>query len=299
MKLSDFHQYIDIVRDGEFDTLGYVDSTTNCTAAYCDTVHYLEKANQNDNITSLITTKSLAKRTVPKKGLAISPNPRVAFYRLHEWMLLNSHYSLGFEYGIGKDCTIHPSAIVSKRTKIGNNVTIAENVVIKDEVVIGDNTAIDAGAVIGCDGLLYMIEDKKKKFIRHGGGIKIGKDVTILSNAVIVKSIHNTLLTNIGDNVIIGISSNIGHEAQIESNCAISNNCVIARRAKICEGAWIGPSSVIREHVRIGRFAHVKLGSIVVKDVKDHQSVSGNFALDHKTNLLYYSVLKKSRITPR
>ena len=32
----------------------------------------------------------------------------------------------------------------------------AENVVIKDETIIGDHTFIDAGAVIGCEGILYI-----------------------------------------------------------------------------------------------------------------------------------------------
>ncbi len=33
---------------------------------------------------------------------------------------------------------------------------VAENVVIKDETIIGDHTFIDAGAVIGCEGILYI-----------------------------------------------------------------------------------------------------------------------------------------------
>ncbi|MBW1793742.1 MAG: UDP-3-O-(3-hydroxymyristoyl)glucosamine N-acyltransferase [Deltaproteobacteria bacterium] len=294
MKLSDFFQDSDILRDGEFHTLGYVDSNTKGTLSYCDTISYLQKANQNQNIGCIITKKQIADQVEPHKGVVLSPNPRNTFYVLHNSLLENKNYGLRLEYDMGDKCTIHHSAVVSKRTRIGHNVTIAENVVIKDEVMIGDNTFVDAGVVIGCEGLLYVVEDGNLVFVRHVGGVKIGKNVTILSNAVIARSIHDHLLTTVGENTIIGVASNVGHEAKIGNNCAISSHCVIARRAKICDGAWVGPSSVIREHVMIGKFAQVKMGSIVVKDVKENQAVSGNFALDHKINLLHYAQVEEA-----
>jgi carbonic anhydrase/acetyltransferase-like protein (isoleucine patch superfamily) len=100
-------------------------------------------------------------------------------------------------------------------------------------------------------------------------------------------------LTVIGDNTIIGISSNIGHDVQIGKNCSISSNCVIARKAKLENGVWVGPSSTIREHVNIGPNSQIKLGSVVIEDVKASESVSGNFALNHPIHLRNY--LKKKR----
>lgn len=294
MKLSDFFQDSDIIKDGEFFTLGYVDSNKKDTLSYCDTVSYLEIAKQNKNITCIITKKELVGQVESHRGVILSPNPRNTFYKLHNSLLEDKIYGLRLEYDIGKNSTIHPSAVVSKRARIGDNVTIAENVIIKDEVMIGDNTFIDAGAVIGCEGLLYIVEDGKHIFIKHGGGVKIGKNVAILSNAVVTRSIHDDLLTTIGDNTIIGVASNVGHEAQIGNNCTLGSHCIIARRAIICERAWIGPSSFIREHVTIGKYAQVKVGSVVVKDVEESQSVSGNFALDHKINLLHYAQVEEA-----
>jgi UDP-3-O-[3-hydroxymyristoyl] glucosamine N-acyltransferase len=108
-----------------------------------------------------------------------------------------------------------------------------------------------------------------------------------------VRSIHDSLLTTIGDHTIIGIASNIGHEAQIGRNCVISGNCVIARRARIEEGAWIGTSSFVREYVKIGKFAKVMAGSVVIQDVGEKQSVSGNFAIDHRVNAMEYLKRRK------
>lgn len=288
MKLSDYFPGPDIVLDKKFNTLGYVDSNIKATLTYCDTLAYLEKARRNANIGCLITRSDLADQALPDQGLVVAENPRNAFYRLHLLLLEKKKYGLQLEYGIGDNCCIHPSAIVSPRAKVGNNVTLAEKVIIKDEVSIGDNTFIDAGAVIGCEGLLFMKDGESVIFIRHGGGVQIGKNVTILSQATVVRSVHPGFLTVIGDNTIIGISSNIGHEAQIGQNCSISSNCVIARRAKLGDGVWVGPSVTIREHTSIGTNSQIKLGSVVIEDVPANESVSGNFALNHPRHLRDY-----------
>jgi UDP-3-O-[3-hydroxymyristoyl] glucosamine N-acyltransferase len=244
-------------------------------------------------VSCVITTDELAGYIDHSKGLILSTKPRNAFFNLHNKLVEKDLIRLEIDYGVGENCSFHPSAIISKRSKIGNNVIINENVVIKENVTIGDNTFIDAGAVIGCEGLLFIIEDDKHVFVRHAGGVKIGSNVTILSNAVIARSINNSCLTEIGDYSIVGIATNIGHEARIGFKCVISGNCVIARRVFINDGAAIGSSAVIREHVIIGKGAQVKAGSIVVKDVGDNQAVSGNFALEHNKHLRLH--IRRSR----
>ena len=117
----------------------------------------------------------------------------------------------------------------------------------------------------------------------HANEINIGNDVCIKQLVLI-----RVEKLSIGDNSIIGISTNIGHEAQIANNCVFSSNCVVARRAKVNDHVWVGPSSVIREHVIIGKYAQIKLGSVVISNVDEAGEVSGNFALNHKKNLRNY-----------
>lgn len=292
MKLSSYFKANEIHADGDFSSLGYVDSSEKGTLAYCDTVYYLKKANANPNITCIITIKDIATRIEPQKGIVACDKPRISFYKLHNSMIAKALPKVLPEYGRGRHCRIHPTAIISPRTKIGDHVTIAENVIIKDEVEISDYAFIDANTVIGSEGLLYFLESGEVHFIQHAGGVRIGHRVTILSGAVIVKSVHGSLLTNIGDHSIIGVSTNIGHEAQIGKNCVISSNCVIARRVKVSDDVRIGPSAVIREHVKLNENARVKLGSTVIEDVGVNQSVSGSFAVAHKISLKAYHRLK-------
>jgi len=288
MQLSDFYHDKSLVRDSRFSQLGTVDSSQKDTLVYCDIFSYVVRAMQNENVSCVITTGELAENVTPTKGLIVSSNPRNDFLKLHNKLVEKDLIRLEIDYGIGEKCSFHPSAIISKRSKIGNNVTINENVVIKDNVMIGDNTFIDAGAIIGCEGLLCIIEDGKNIFVKHAGGVKIGSNVTILSNAVIARSINNSCFTEIGDYTIIGIATNIGHEARIGAKCVISGNCVIARRVFVNDGARIESSVVVREHVIIGKGAQVKAGSIVVKNVGNNQAVSGNFAMEHNRHLRQY-----------
>jgi UDP-3-O-[3-hydroxymyristoyl] glucosamine N-acyltransferase len=288
MKLSDFFNKKDVVRDAEFVSLGHADSSTKGTLAYCDTIFYLEMANRNDYVTGIITNQAHIDRVRPEKGTILSVNPRNTFYELHHQLIEKNLIKLQIECGIGENCTIHPSAIVSKRSKLGNNVVISENVVIKDYVIIGDNTFIDVGVIIGSEGLLHITKDGNQFFIKHAGGVRIGNNVVILSNAVIARSIHETLFTVIGDYSIIGISSTIGHEVQVGKNCVIAGNCVVARRACLEEDVRVASSVMIREYVRIGKAAQVKAGSVVIQDIPAKQVVSGNFAIDHQKNLMNY-----------
>ena len=283
-RLSDYFDCSEVRSDGSFEDLGHADSTVAETLAYCDTVHYLEMAGANPCVTCILTFAALAVRVPSGKGLVVSENPRNAFYRLHE--------SLGVGRSPG-ETMIHASAMVSPKARIGSGVVIAERVVIMEDVVIGDHSFIDAGAILGAEGLLYIREDGNNRRIRHRGEVHIGKHVTVLANSVIARAIHPRQPTAIDDHSIIGIASTIGHEAHVGRNCVISGHCVIARCACLGDRAWIGTGAVVRENVRVGVGASVKAGSVVIEDVPDGAEVSGNFAVPHARRVIQY--LKEKR----
>lgn len=280
-RLSEFLDTADIQRDGAFAALGHADSTLAGTLAYCDSVFYVSIANENANISCVITTPDLASRICTKKGVACAEYPRTTFYRLHERL----HEDGG--RGDGRN-RIHPSAIVSPTARLGRDVSIAERVVITGDVVLGDGSFVDVGAVIGAEGLLYLDDGGCNHRIRHQGSVVIGQRVTILANAVIARGIYPRCPTAIEDHAIVGIASTIGHEANVGRNAVVSGNCVIARRAHIGEDAWIGSSSMVREYVRVGARARVKAGSVVIDDVPEGNEVSGNFAISHRRRVLQY-----------
>lgn len=286
MKASAAFADADVLADADFDALGRADTAIPGTLAYCDTVFHLTQALDNPNVVCVLTTAALAQEARGGKGVVVSASPRTAFYRFHNRLAAERRRVQRVAPHIGTGCRIDESAIVSPGARIGERVTLGARVVVSDDVEIGDDAFVDAAVVLGAEGLLYFVDDAGNKIaVRHTGGVRIGRGVTLLSQVVVARAIHRPAETRIGDYSIVGIATNVGHEAELGRNCVVSSNCVVARGVRVDDNAYVGSSCVLREYVRVGRGAQVKAGSVVVKDVDAGQSVSGNFAVDHTKHL--------------
>lgn len=289
MQLSEYFDTVEIKSDGEFLTLGRSDSSCDGTLAYCENIHNLRRAEANPAVSCLITTEELSNEVTATKGIILSNSPRNTYYELHQHLIDNNLLEPKMEFGVGDGCNIDSSAIISPMSRIGDGVVIGANVVVGKHVIIGNNSFIDSGVHVGVEGILYWCDkDGNKLHVRHQGGVVIGHHAALLCNAVIVKSVHRGLFTAVGNHSIIGIASNIGHEAEVGDNVVVSNNCVVARGASIKSQGFIGTTVVVREYVTIGERAQVKSGSVVVRDVPENQVVSGNFARNHRQNVTDY-----------
>jgi sugar O-acyltransferase (sialic acid O-acetyltransferase NeuD family) len=80
----------------------------------------------------------------------------------------------------------------------------------------------------------------------------------------------------IGRHVAIRGTAFIGHDVTIGDFCFLGAGSMVAGYVHIERGAHIGPNAAIRESVRIGRFAVVGIGAVVVRDVGDYEIVAGN-----------------------
>lgn len=295
MKLSKYFTDSSLVRDNEFTRLGYVDSISSGILAYADNLKYLQKAEANSNVTCLIVTPELSTSASKIPGLVISSAPREAFYNIHSQFISDSLYELPFEADIGMDCKIHPSAIISEGCRIGDNVVIGEQVVIHESVWIGSGVTIEPGVKIGVEGILYNKTDAGNSLIPHGGYVRIHDNVSLMTNSIVVRSIHDTDATEIGKGSLVGLTSIIGHEAKVGENVVISNQCVLARRSRIGNDAFLGTNVMIKEHVHIGKNTRVLAGSVVISDVAENLSVSGNFATNHRSRMLDFVRTKGKR----
>ena len=262
MKLSDYNTGSTIVRDAEFTRLGYVDTECAGVLAYADTLKYLHKATANPNLACLITTAELAAKATGIPGLMIAESPRTAFYEIHVRCISESRYVLPFEPGIGVGCKIHPSALIAEGCRIGDNVTIGEQVIIRAPVWIGSNVTIEAGVKVGVDGILYNRTNDGPRLIPHAGYVRIHDHVILMTNSVVVRSIHDTDVTEIGEAALVGLASIVGHEAKIGDHAVVSNQCVLARRCVVGKGAFLGTQTMIREYVCVGENARAMAGSV-------------------------------------
>jgi acyl-[acyl carrier protein]--UDP-N-acetylglucosamine O-acyltransferase len=284
MRLSDFFNAAEVVRDGEFAHLDEAASEEAGALVFCQWLEYLRVAAANANVSCVITKAELAEEC-GTKGVALAPDPRLAFFRIYKGLFQEGHLRPQMKFGIGTGARVHPSAAVSRLARIGNGVAIGANAVVEDYTVLGENTTIGPGAVIGAEGMLTIWDENRVPLvIPHAGGVMIGREVVVLAGAIVAKSLYRSP-TTIADYCQIGILTTIGHGVRVGRRCVISGNSVVAGRAVIGDDVWVGASSFVAQGLRIGAGAQIKAGSVVVRDVPPGQAVSGNFARPHAAHV--------------
>lgn len=293
-RLSEFFPDCSLVRDGCFNTLDEANASTPGSLIYCQNLHYLQEATANGNVSAIICTPPLVHEL---NGLAVSvasvQDPRYGFFDLYVKLKAKGYMQPSMDFGMGVACSFHQSAVISPKSKIGDRVTIGANSIIGDYCIIGDDVEIDQNVVIGAEGLLTVRQPNGHLLrVAHAGGVEIGQGAQILSGTVIVKSLFQRF-TRVGEHSQIGIMSNIGHGAHVGNFCVISGNSVIAGRSHIGDNVWMGASTSVAQGLNIGSNAQIKMGSVVVSDVDADAVISGNFAMNHRLNVMRYLKDKK------
>ncbi len=221
-----------------------------------------------------------------QKVLLIVEKPRMAMAKIIQYFFVEKKESgispaafVNQQAQIGTNVYIGPGCVIGNAT-IGNNTIINPNVVVYDDVIIGNNCIIQAGAVLGTDGLGCSREsDGKLVKFPHIGKLIIGNDVEIGANCQIAKGV-------LSDTVI-------------ENGCKINGLCFIAHNCHLAENVWItgdtmlcGSTSVgknttiysnviIREQVKIGTNSTIGMGSVVTKNVPNDEIWLGSPAHFH------------------
>lgn len=186
---------------------------------------------------------------------------------------------------IGENCYISPAVRLGKGVIIGHGCVldgdisidddthIGHNVVIMNRVSIGKNCVIQPGCVIGVDGYAYVEDkEKRKKMVRHYGGVVIENNVWIGANTNIIRgTIDNTV---IGENTKIDANVHIAHNVVIGRNVSIIAQGEIMGSVHIGDNAYIS-TSIIRDQIQIGDCAFVSMGAVVTKDVPASVMVGG------------------------
>jgi len=57
---------------------------------------------------------------------------------------------------------------------------------------------------------------------------------------------------------------------------------MIAGSVSLQDDVWIGPNATITPQLKISSNGFISLGSVVTKNVKANEHVTGNFAIHHK-----------------
>ncbi|MGI5977542.1 MAG: UDP-3-O-(3-hydroxymyristoyl)glucosamine N-acyltransferase [Candidatus Limivicinus sp.] len=285
-----------IVNDGEFDVLALSNSEIDGKAlSFAEDPKYFDEIRDNANISCLITSAEYLKFFTGKNyGIAVSENPRLDFFRLHNRLADDKNYNPESRpSSVGKNCSISSLAYIAPNDVIiGDNVTIEEFVSIRGRCTIGSNSVIRAGCRIGGGGYEFKKNGESFYNVEHCGQAVIGQNVIIWPNTTIHKAVFPWDSTLVGDNSNIASQVHIDHGAKIGKRCEICPHVLVAGRCKVGDYSFLGPSAVLSNRIEIGEYARVSLGAVVTKDVPSHETVTGNFAIDHSRYMEFLKTIR-------
>lgn len=299
MKISELINHCDlgieeVVADVEFHSLAL--SGTGLEIDFCTFIDHKKYIDSlSDGAKMIITSRELA-GLIKGRGICISSNPRISFFKLHNYLAEKVEYArqAGFETRIGANCKISRLACIAERNvQIGDNVVIEEFVSIKENTIIGNNSIIRAGSVIGGEGFEFKrIDENKRLPVRHVGWVRIGEDVELQQKVCVDRAIYPWDQTIIEDNCKLDNFVHIAHGVKLSKGVLIAAGTFMGGRTIIKENAWIGVGTVLSNGLVIGKNARVNIGAVVTKNVEDNGSVSGNFAIDHKRFIEFLKTIR-------
>ena len=119
--------------------------------------------------------------------------------------------------------------------------------------------------------------DKGGKFINlvHKKAY-LGKNTVLGQGCIISKEASVSCDVSIGDFVTLQRLATIGHDASLGDYCNVGAMCFMGGGSSIGEETIVFPGSNILPHVSVGNKCTVGAGSVVVRKVKDTNTVFGN-----------------------
>ena len=283
MKLSDLN-FGKVEKDGEFNWLGLTaeEYEGKKVLTFLNDEKYYKEIENNKSITCIVTTDEVAQKIEKGKyGIIISNNPRKDFFELHNKLVKEDFYFTK------RDNQISEKAYISEKANIGSyNIIIEDDVIIEAGVTIYENvtikkgTIIKSGTILGADGFQYIRNKDDIIKVEPAGELEIAEDVVIHNNSVIDKGIFGK--TFIGENTKIYNLVHVAHDSKIGKNVFLTAGVIVCGRVKIGANSYLGPNCTIKNGLFLGENTKISMGSVVTKDVKDNEVVTGNFAIPHK-----------------
>lgn len=296
MKLSEVIDDLmgELVCDGTFHTLEYCTSHLEVPfLTFMENPKFIDKISP---FARCILCKKEMVKMMPQnvEGIFVTDTPKEMFHLVHNKLCGNITYSKMLSTNsYGNGCIISESAHIAKEgVIIGNNVVIEDNVTIYSNVSIGDDCIIHSGAVIGGKAFTFARASGSRIIgLQDVGKVVIGDRVEIFPQVHIAKGILPTDITCIGDDVKIDALVYVGHGVHVGARTLIAAGALIGGNTKIGCDSWIGVNATLSNRLVVGNRVRVSLGAVVTKDVMDNQTVTGNFAVEHK---VFLENLKKS-----
>ncbi len=255
---------------------------------FVDHPKYYEKALQSAATVVLINKEVEVEKG---KGIVVCEDPFRSFNFLLNYFNPFAFFLKEDTYTLGKNCKIHPSAVIGKEVSIGDNCIIYPNVVIHDHCKIGNEVIIQAGSVIGSNGFYYKKRPDRYDRLLSAGSVHIEDQVEIGANCSVDRGV--TAVTKIGKGSKIDNLVQIGHDTEIGNNCLIAAHTGIAGCVTIGNNVTLWGQVGITSGIEIGDQVVVSAKSGVSKDLEAGKVYAGAPAVEFKEKYREMAALRR------
>lgn len=171
---------------------------------------------------------------------------------------------------IGAGVRIGPWSIIGPDVEIGDDCVIDAHVIVRGPTVLGRGNRIFQFSSVGEDTPALAFRGEPTRLL-------IG-DHNVIREGV---TIHRGMVQDRGETVIgshnlLMAYVHVGHDCVVGDHCIFANNASISGHVQVGDWANLGGYCGVPQFRRIGAHAMVGGMSLVLKDVPDFVTVSGN-----------------------
>ena len=192
---------------------------------------------------------------------------------------------------------IDPRAIIDPSARLGSNVAVGPWTIIGPDVEVGDDCWIASHVVmkgptrLGRRNKVYQFscigeDTSDKSYQGEPTTLEIGDDNVFREGS----NVHRGTLkdqgrTVIGSGCLFMPYVHVAHDCVLGDHIVMANYSAASGHVHIGDHANLGGYAGIAQHRSVGSHAHVSAKSLVIKDVPDFVTVSGNPASALGVNL--------------
>ncbi len=171
---------------------------------------------------------------------------------------------------IESDVCIGPYAIIGPGVSIGSQTRIGAYTIIEKNTVVGCGNQISSHAVIGAD-------PQDKKYRGEESFLYIGDRNTIREFCTIHRGSGETA-TQLGSDNLLMAYCHVAHDAVVADHCTFANGATLGGHVEIASYATLGGLCAIHQHCRIGAYAMLAGGAMLVQDLPPYLMAQGDRA---------------------
>jgi UDP-N-acetylglucosamine acyltransferase len=163
-------------------------------------------------------------------------------------------------------------AVIGPKVRVGAGSKIGPHAVVEGDTVIGERNRIWQFASVGAEpqDLKYAGEDTK---------LVVGDDNMIREFTTLHKgTTGGGGVTRIGNKNLFMAYSHVAHDCLVGNGCVFANSATLAGHVEIGDFVTVGGLSAVHQFTRIGKYAFIAGGSMVVMDVPPYCTAQGDRA---------------------